>query len=112
MEDMVMRTLDFTPLLRHSVGFDRLQRLLDESARTDTAGTYPPYNILQTGENEYRISIALAGFAAAADFDLVPALTEKRRRTLQRLRFGLELHLLRFQLSEIQQIVNQACQAI
>ncbi len=58
-----MRTLDFSPLFRHSVGFDRLQRLLDESTRTDTANTYPPYNILQTGENGYRISIALAGFA-------------------------------------------------
>ena len=58
-----MRTLDFSPLFRHSVGFDRFQRLLDESTRTDSTNTYPPYNIVQTAEDGYRISIALAGFS-------------------------------------------------
>ncbi|NQV84440.1 MAG: Hsp20 family protein [Rhodospirillales bacterium] len=58
-----MRTLDFTPLLRHSVGFDRLQRLLDESTRTPETNGYPPYNIVQTGEDGYRISMAVAGFS-------------------------------------------------
>ena len=58
-----MRTLDFAPLFRHSVGFDRLQHLLDESTRMDTTNTYPPYDIVQTGEDGYRISIALAGFS-------------------------------------------------
>ena len=58
-----MRTLDFSPLFRLSVGFDRFQRLLDESTRTDSTNTYPPYNIVQTAEDGYRISIALAGFS-------------------------------------------------
>ncbi|MBL4691068.1 MAG: Hsp20 family protein [Rhodospirillales bacterium] len=58
-----MRTLDFSPLFRLSVGFDRFQRLLDESTRMGSTNTYPPYNIVQTGEDGYRISIALAGFS-------------------------------------------------
>ncbi len=60
-----MRTLDFSPLFRHSVGFDRMQRLMDSAARMDTANTaYPPYNIESRGENTYRISMAVAGFSA------------------------------------------------
>ena len=57
-----MRTIDFSPLFRHSVGFDRMQRLLDDLSRTDAANAYPPYNIEQSGENAYRISMAVAGF--------------------------------------------------
>jgi len=57
-----MRTFDFAPLYRSVVGFDRLADLL-ESAATETASTgYPPYNIERTGENEYRIEVAVAGF--------------------------------------------------
>ncbi len=59
-----MRTIDFSPLFRHSVGFDRIQRLLDATARTDSsAPSYPPYNIEQMGEDAYRISLAVAGFS-------------------------------------------------
>ncbi|WP_299813570.1 Hsp20 family protein [uncultured Jannaschia sp.] len=57
-----MRTYDFTPLYRASVGFDRMASLLDRAMTADTATTYPPYNIEKLGENEYRISIAVAGF--------------------------------------------------
>jgi molecular chaperone IbpA len=56
-----MRTYDFSPLFRSSVGFDRLAQLMD-SAR-DEAPTYPPYNIERTGEDTYRITMAVAGFA-------------------------------------------------
>jgi molecular chaperone IbpA len=56
-----MRTLDFTPLYRSVVGFDRLADLLDAAASESATG-YPPYNIERTGENEYRIEIAVAGF--------------------------------------------------
>ena len=56
-----MRTFDFSPLFRSSVGFDRLAQLMD-SARDD-APTYPPYNIERTGEDQYRITMAVAGFA-------------------------------------------------
>ena len=56
-----MRTIDLTPLYRSVVGFDRLADLLD-SASTEAASGYPPYNIERTGENDYRIEIAVAGF--------------------------------------------------
>jgi len=57
-----MRTYDFTPLYRSAVGFDRLANLLESAARTSQEGGYPPYNIETTGENAYRIEIAVAGF--------------------------------------------------
>jgi molecular chaperone IbpA len=56
-----MRTLDFSPLYRSVVGFDRLADLLD-AASHETASGYPPYNIERTEENSYRIEIAVAGF--------------------------------------------------
>ncbi|OXE36425.1 MAG: heat-shock protein [Phenylobacterium zucineum] len=56
-----MRTLDFSPLYRSVVGFDRLAQLL-ETATTESAGGYPPYNIERTDENAYRIELAVAGF--------------------------------------------------
>ena len=59
-----MRTYDLTPFYRSTVGFDRLFNLLDQSTG-DSAPGYPPYNIERTGENAYRISIAVAGFGEA-----------------------------------------------
>ena len=58
-----MRSYDLSPLLRATVGFDRLMNVLDTVGRVDEAPTYPPYNIEKTGENTYRISMAVAGFA-------------------------------------------------
>jgi molecular chaperone IbpA len=59
-----MRTYDLSPLYRATVGFDRIADLMDRVLTTDVAQpTYPPYNIEKTGENDYRISIAVAGFA-------------------------------------------------
>ena len=58
-----MRTIDFSPLYRSVVGFDRLADLLD-AASHETANGYPPYNIERTDENAYRIDIAVAGFKA------------------------------------------------
>ena len=58
-----MRTFDFTPLWRSTVGFDRLFNLLNESVRwTAEENNYPPYNIERAGEDHYWISLALAGF--------------------------------------------------
>ncbi|MBS9478285.1 Hsp20 family protein [Ancylobacter radicis] len=57
-----MRTFDFTPLQRSTVGFDRLFSMLDQVGNVDTSTTYPPYNIERTGENAYRITVAVAGF--------------------------------------------------
>ena len=57
-----MRTIDFTPLYRSAVGFDRLARQLESAARSSQENGWPPYNIETTGENEYRIEIAVAGF--------------------------------------------------
>jgi molecular chaperone IbpA len=56
-----MRTIDFSPLYRSVVGFDRLADLLD-AATSETTNGYPPYNIERTDENAYRIDIAVAGF--------------------------------------------------
>jgi molecular chaperone IbpA len=60
-EDALMRTIDFSPLYRSVVGFDRLAALLD-AAGAESASGYPPYNIERTDENSYRIEIAVAGF--------------------------------------------------
>ena len=57
-----MRTFDLAPLYRSTVGFDRLFSMLDGAGFDSAAPTYPPYNIERTGENAYRISIAVAGF--------------------------------------------------
>ena len=60
-----MRTHDFSPLYRASVGFDRMADMLDRVMTQDaTAPTYPPFNIEKTADDAYRISIAVAGFAA------------------------------------------------
>ena len=56
-----MRTYDLTPFYRSTVGFDRLFNLLDQTTSGGSPG-YPPYNIERTGENAYRISVAVAGF--------------------------------------------------
>ena len=59
-----MRTFDISPLLRASVGFENLNRLVDLAARGDAGDTgYPPYNIEKTGEGSYRVAMAVAGFA-------------------------------------------------
>ena len=57
-----MRTIDFSPLYRSAVGFDRLAQLLDAAASSEGPAGYPPYNIERTDENAYRIEIAVAGF--------------------------------------------------
>ncbi|MCG6859452.1 MAG: Hsp20 family protein [Salaquimonas sp.] len=57
-----MRAIDFAPLYRSTVGFDRLFSMLDNVGQPDSASTYPPYNIERTDENAYRISMAVAGF--------------------------------------------------
>ncbi len=57
-----MRSFDLTPFYRSTVGFDRLFSLLDQSA-SESAPGYPPYNIERTGENNFRISVAVSGFS-------------------------------------------------
>jgi molecular chaperone IbpA len=57
-----MRTIDFSPLYRSAVGFDRLAALLEAAAHSEGPTGYPPYNIETVGENAYRIEIAVAGF--------------------------------------------------
>src|SRR5262245_54478506 len=64
MEDMTMRGFDLTPLFRHSVGFDRLDELFETAFRSNAQdNSYPPYNIAKTGDDAYRITLAVAGFA-------------------------------------------------
>jgi molecular chaperone IbpA len=62
MEDYPMRTYDLTPFYRSTVGFDRFFNLLDQATADGSPG-YPPYNIERTGENAYRISVAVSGFS-------------------------------------------------
>ena len=59
-----MNSFDFSPLFRSTIGFDRLTRLVDAAARMDNAAlAYPPYNIEKTGEDAYRLTMAVAGFS-------------------------------------------------
>jgi molecular chaperone IbpA len=60
---MVMDSFDFSPLFRSTIGFDRLMRLADTATRVDAGNAYPPYNIETTGENAYRLTMAVAGFS-------------------------------------------------
>ncbi len=59
-----MRSYDLSPLFRSTIGFDRMTRLLESALKVDeTSLSYPPYNIEKTGEDAYRITMAVAGFA-------------------------------------------------
>ncbi len=61
-----MRTFDFAPFYRSTVGFDRMFSMLDELGGVDgSAPSYPPYNIERSGENAFRVSVAVAGFTDA-----------------------------------------------
>ena len=64
-----MSTFDFSPLFRSAIGFDRLARLANTAATTAEA-SYPPYNIERTGDDSYRLTMAVAGFGPS-DLDLV-----------------------------------------
>jgi molecular chaperone IbpA len=68
MEDIDMRSFDFTPYRRSTVGFDRLFDFL-ESARAEQGDNYPPYDIERLSDDRYRITLAVAGFSAA-DIDI------------------------------------------
>ena len=57
-----MRTYDFSPLYRSAIGFDRLAEMFDSAQRADAQSSYPPYNIVLTGEDKYQITMAVAGF--------------------------------------------------
>lgn len=65
-----MTTFDFAPLFRTAIGFDRLARLVDTAASAADAPSYPPYNIEKTGDDSYRLTMAVAGFSPD-DIDLV-----------------------------------------
>ena len=63
---MVVDRFDFSPLFRSTIGFDRLTRLVDAATRVGSAAVaYPPYNIEKTGEDAYRLTMAVAGFSPA-----------------------------------------------
>ena len=57
-----MTTFDFAPLFRTAIGFDRLARLMDNAMSAADVSSYPPYNIEKTGEDTYRLTMAVAGF--------------------------------------------------
>ena len=89
-----MRQFDLAPLYRNTVGFDRLFSMLDQLVSVDSVPAYPPYNIERTGENAYRISVAVAGFT---DQDLTievkeQALTIRGEKTVSDERKAEVLH--------------------
>lgn len=57
-------TLDFSPLYRSSIGFDRMLDALQAASRVETPDNWPPYDIVKTGEDDYRLSVAVTGFSA------------------------------------------------
>ena len=59
-----MTGFDFSPLFRSTVGFDRINRLMESARASQSDSAYPPYNIEKTDENHYRITVAVAGFGA------------------------------------------------
>lgn len=60
-----MTSLDFSPLFRSTIGFDRLSRLAEAATRADTSAySYPPYNIEKVDEDQYRVTMAVAGFGS------------------------------------------------
>ena len=63
-------TYDFTPLFRTAIGFDRLARLMDSAVETANSTSYPPYNIEKLGDDQYRLTMAVAGFGPE-DIELV-----------------------------------------
>jgi molecular chaperone IbpA len=56
-------TLDFSPLFRSSIGFDRMLNALEAASHVETTDSWPPYDIVKTGEDDYRIAMAVAGFS-------------------------------------------------
>ncbi|MBZ9699100.1 MULTISPECIES: Hsp20 family protein [unclassified Mesorhizobium] len=56
-------TLDFSPLFRSSIGFDRMLNALEAASRVETIDNWPPYDTVKTGEHDYRITMAVAGFS-------------------------------------------------
>jgi len=64
-----MTTFDLTPFLRSTIGFDRMTRLLEDEIGQNRGSSYPPYNIAQLDENDYQITMAVAGFAEG-DIDI------------------------------------------
>ena len=64
-----MTTFDFAPLFRTAIGFDRLARLVDTAASAAESPSYPPYNIEKTGDDSYRLTMAVAGFSPT-DLDI------------------------------------------
>jgi molecular chaperone IbpA len=61
MEDVMMRRFDFTPLYSSTIGFERIADML-EASHPETGGTWPPYNIEKVSDDDYRITMAVAGF--------------------------------------------------
>jgi len=64
-----MNTLDFSPLFRSTIGFDRLSRLMDATMASTEASSYPPYNIEKLSDDQYRLTMAVAGFGEG-DLDI------------------------------------------
>jgi len=111
-----MRHIDYSPFYRSSVGFDRLFSLLDNITTDTSANAYPPYNIERTGDDAYRITMAVAGFAES-DLDIETKDTvltikggksDDKRENVEILHQGIAARAFerRFQLADHVEVVN------
>lgn len=111
-----MRSLDLTPLFRSSVGFDQLDKLFDTAFRENGRdSSYPPYNILKIGQDQYRITMAVAGFAeddiditAHSNLLLVKGRTQPVEKDAEFLHRGIAQRAFehRFQLAEHVRVIG------
>lgn len=113
-----MRHIDYTPLYRTSVGFDRLFSLLDNVTAQTNADAYPPYNIERTSDDAYRITMAVAGFSESGlDIETKDRVltvkggkAEDNRENVEILHQGIAARAFerRFQLADHVEVVNAA----
>ena len=112
-----MRTFDFTPFRRSTVGFDRLFEALENSARAEAVDNYPPFNIEKRGDDAYRVTVAVAGFAQdeieiTAQQNLLIVAGRKAEETGERVflhrGIGTRAFERRFELADFVQVRNAA----
>jgi molecular chaperone IbpA len=85
-QEDIMRQLDFSPLYRSTVGFDRLFSMMDQLSGSEATPSYPPYDIERTGDNTYRIVLAVAGFTQddlTIEFKATSLLVKGERESVQ-----------------------------
>jgi molecular chaperone IbpA len=113
-----MRNLNIDPFWRTSIGFDRLFDLMDQSLRFEPEDNYPPCNIVRTGEDTYRISLAIAGFkpdqievsVQQNELTVAGRATEKQDQDYLHRGIGGRSFMRRFSLADYVEVKSAACE--